>query len=289
MPNATITEIRQTGSAITSVQSGETSSITDTYSVVVSTDNIAAEVLLGSWAGTPAKPTVRSRHPVKPAYVCVDISVQQLTARCWQMTAKYTSRALSPGFCRLSRRGSTRQVPLWVYGTLPTDGTTPWFPAAPASGVNVDVAGTPQAYPCWHHELSIELHIDQSLVERDWGAPDHYQSLWTPRVGERNSALFLGYSTGTVVFKGWSEQLTEDPHLTVTLHFEADEYYHLEQRCLPHVDGRMLLTASQTVAGQTIKQSGRAYWYQPYHTRTPTDLNTLYDFGELASTTPGYP
>lgn len=76
--------------------------------------------------------------------------------------------------------------------------------------------------------------------------------------------------------------MVEDPWLLCQLHFEADEYFHLEQEVLPSPsDGHVLLTLNSTWASQLVLHAGKCYWHQPYHLHGFSEFSELWDFSEL--------
>ena len=281
-----IISCERTAQQQTQAQNGETSRLTETWLIRTDTAMTSEAVRSSTFLG---KPRSRTRHPTATRYVCARVGVECVAPNTWRLTAEYTSRHDEVQvWSRLQRRGGTRDVRLWkAPGTLPTDGIAPWPPTTEATGTSVDIMGAPGTRRVWKHDLTVELTIDVTWAASQLSGPDHWQKIWTSAQDTRNDTAFLGYSKGTVVFKSWSEQMVEDPWLLCQLHFEADEYFHLEQEVLPSPsDGHVLLTLNSTWASQVVLHAGKCYWHQPYHLHGFSEFSELWDFSELYSPSP---
>lgn len=269
---------------------GDVSHITETWTAYCNSIMDAQDVIndIGS---VTVGPKVRDRHVAATQYVYTSVTASSLTPLTWRIEAEATAmhdHAAHEGYCRLSRRGGMREVRTWISpNEMPTTGDAPWFPTAAIAGTRVNIFGEPEIRRVWHHQVSVDVWIDRSMMMLCNGTTD-WLATWNEAIGCRNSSEWIGYSAGTAVFLGWSESLTNDPWTTYTLQFEADAWYHLEQRVLPHVDGSVLLEDVTTVAGVAIRQATKAYWYQPFR-KTKVGFNTLWNFTEVTIPTPGAP
>lgn len=285
----TATRLRQQTTAM--AQLGESEQISEVWDVDVNSlsadsHDVQADIL--------APAIIRTRHLLHSDYVCTRVTVRQITVGVWQLDAEFTSRVSSADYCKISRRSGTRNMMVWKYtpGTVPTNGTTTWPPTTSVTGTGQDVFGEPRPVMVGYNDISIEVYYDRS----HYAAPCftnnafYWPDIWTAALNKRNSVAFLGFDIGKVVFLGFSEQLTEDPWVTATLSFRADQLYHLEQRVLPDVDGHVLLGATSTWDTSPIMQATKAYWFQPY-SATPMDFSQLHSgfFSELVTPTPAYP
>ena len=237
------------------------------------------------------KPVIRTRYIDDTRFICTSINYKQLSVGMYQMDVEYTGY-IDDGlyndeeppvpWSRLSRRCTFRNVPIWKYpSSLPTSYIAAWPPTTAISGTSVDMMGTPENYRVWNHTLEIEVHVDRSYVKDTGGNADYFPILWNTHLFKRNLEPFLSYPTGTVVFTGFQQALTEDPWDTYTLSFLADQWGHLEQRVIPNVTGGVLMTNVSTWAGKPIKQADAAYWYQPW-SRITTGDQGLYDLNLLS-------
>ena len=280
-----ITVLKHNATREERAQRGDTSRLTESYTVETDTDMTPTDVMDATFTGLPK---IRTRHPTITKYVCVGVDVEPLTIRSWRLKAEYTGKHDSLTHARMTRRGGTREIPTWRVDTPTAPGDYDWFPTAPLSGAYSDINGEPETKRVWQHDLTLDVSIDVALVDFTYShIADYWQALWTGHMLKRNSEPWMGYAVGAVVFLGWSEQMTEDPWITCSLQFRADQIYHLEQRVLPHVDGKILLQYSTTVAGMPIRQAGKVYWYQPY--REPkVDFTVLWPVTSLTNPTPIY-
>ena len=279
-----ITSLHHVESSSHVAQRGDVSSITDRYIVETDSDMTVSTLRTSTFTGLPH---VRDRHAVSVTYVCQAVDITPLSFRVWQFVARWTTRISSTSHVRMARRGALRDVRIWRQATAPTSGDAVWFPTSAIAGTAVDVMGEPEILRFWRHELTLDVSIDSAAMKSQQGTADYWQVIWTAALRRRNSVAYLGYAAGAVVFLGWSEQMTEDPWVTASLHFVADELYHLEQRVLPAPDGSILLGSTTTVAGTPIRQASNVYWYQPYR-ETRVDLYELWPTAELTVPTPAY-
>ena len=301
------------GTTYTRNQKGEASILTEEYLLEVQGGSAPEESITAvsqtpyTGAGDPDfdKPIIRTRCAMDNRFVCTDIKYKHIQPYMYGMTVTYTA-LLDVGstdeeddlggnsfYCKISRRGTFRMVPLWKFpSTFPTNFTAAWPPTAGIIGTNVDIMGVPENTPCWHTNISIELYLNKANQYATEGNANYWPAFWENNLFKRNSTTFLGYPTGIVVFKGFNEAPTNDPWSTFTLDFEADSIGHLEQKVLPNVTGGVLLTNTVTWGSSVIKQANQAYWYQPYYRYGTCDFLTLSPVGnwnELLQPTPAWP
>ena len=236
------------------------------------------------------KPVIRDRYADDARFVCTAITYKNKSVCTWTMQVEYSAmlndglysdEVVPPMWCRMARRCSFRMVPFYKFTTtFPTSYSTAWPPTTAVTGTSVDIMGQPEQYRVWHHTFEIEIHIDRAYAMAYYSSAQYFALDWNTKLFKRNNAAFFGYPTGTCVFLGYTQNLTEDPWDTYVLQFEADQIGFLEQRVLPNVTGGVLMTNSSTWASQVVKQAGTAYWYQPYSRLTTSAALT--DFYLLA-------
>ena len=284
-----ITTLTQTTQQQRMGRLGESSSVSVTYIAECNSDMNTAEILVD-----PVVPIVRvTRWVHDVSYVCVAIDVEHVSPRVWRVSVEYFTRS-NPTFVapvRMTRRVSSRPVDIWVMpSSLPVNGVAVWPPTASVvAGDRLDIYGQPEQVMSWQHDITLEVSWDTTLLTRDQNGPDYYSLIWLAAMNQRNSVTYLGYTPGTLVFLGWTEAMADDPWVTASLSFRADYYLHLQQRVLPHVDGRPLLTQSSTWDGSPIKHVHKAYWYQPYQRYGLSNFAAIWDLSEWQNPTPVYP
>lgn len=292
-------------------QKGTVSTITEEYILQINTfvDIVAVSNMQYTASGTDDadKPILRQRYINDKRYVCTNIRYDYVGVLVYKMTVTYTTY-LNVGeidqddpilnntlWCKIQRRTAFRMVNIWRYtASLPVvagvTGVAPWPPTAVVVGTPVDIFGQPEANPVVQQTVQVEVVLDRSQQKLSNGSANYWPTIWSNNVFKRNSVSFLSYPAGSLVFKGFSETLTEDPWATYTLDFLFDALCHLEQRVLPNVTGGPLLTQSSTWAGKVIRQADAAYWYQPYYRYGLCDINADLSptgaFNELIQPTP---
>jgi len=279
-------------------KAGEVSKLRETYLLTVDADDTLLQIKEDAFA---SKPLMRQRHATAAmaAFVVDHISIDPTGYRSYRYVVDYTTmldtyQSAAKPFTTLQRRTGTRRLAVWKMPTggspnygLPTTGTVGWPPNTVATGTNVDIMGNPQNIDIWSHDLFVQVTIDVTMMQCLNGAvPFQLQNELTAYLLKRNSVAFLGYPIGKVVFLGWDEQLTNDPAMTINLRFKADDWFHLEQRILPRIDGGPYLTVATTWASKPIKQVDSAYWYQPYSRYGTIDFNLMAFYDQLLIPTP---
>lgn len=299
-------------SSMTVAQKGLPSRVHETYLLEiggsgaesVSLKDIENFTFTGATPPMSDKPVMRTRLASDNRFVLTQITYRPITVCTWEMQCEYTGLLYvgatdaedpaSEHWFRLSRRATQRLVPMWVYpSTFPTNYAAAWPPTTPVSGTQLDMMGQPEQVRTWFHSFQIEIHEDLANDYANSSSSNYWPMWWTTKLFKRNSVAFLGYDPGLVVFKGFSQAMTEDPWATFILEFEADGFGHLEQRVIPNVTGGVLMTGTATWGASIVKQANAAYWYQPY-TRSGAliDFDILSPaghFNELTVPTPSWP
>ena len=150
------------------------------------------------------------------------------------------------------------------------------------SGTNyADKEGKPQ-----HRDVSqvvITVQFLWNTAETGVGYPN--LATGAAETKKRNTAQFIGFPAGSVLFDGISVDPEEDEYVRLTYTFIYDAWYHLEQQ--PELDPEQRVEVNATGNAETVK------WFQPYpNTYDFDELFGAYELawledGWLAWTTPG--
>jgi hypothetical protein len=150
------------------------------------------------------------------------------------------------------------------------------------SGTNyADKEGKPQ-----HRDVSqvvITVQFLWNTAETGVGYPN--LATGAAETKKRNTAQFIGFPAGSVLFDGISVDPEEDEYVRLTYTFIYDAWYHLEQQ--PELDPEQRVEVNATGNAETVK------WFQPYpNTYDLDELFGAYELawledGWLAWTTPG--
>lgn len=223
-----ITKNNKIGTTYTRNQKGEASILTEEYVFQIEGGSsplefitaISETVYVGTGDPDFDKPVIRERCAMDNRFVCTDIKYKHIQPYMYGMTVTYTA-LLDVGstdeedalggngfYCKISRRGTFRMVPLWKYpSSFPTNFTTPWPPTAAVTGTSVDIMGVPENTPAWHTNISIELYLNKANQYSTQGDANYWPAFWENNLFKRNNATFLGYPTGLVVLRAITKPL----------------------------------------------------------------------------------
>lgn len=205
------------------------------------------------------------------SFVCINTVVKQLPedGKTWIVTITWATRqnydacAMKP-----TRSAGARLVDRWRDGAPPAAGAATWPPTAgdEVSGTKLDVRGTPQRIAVPQQTVIVETFFDATFLRQASGvAWPNYQSINATYAFKRNSAAYLGWDAGKLLFLGCDETGVHDIWRTLTWRFLADEWFHLEQRPRLEANGKVLCADSSTWPdGSTMFHASKVAWYQPY-------------------------
>jgi hypothetical protein len=148
--------------------------------------------------------------------------------------------------------------------TYPTDGTVAFSSGADIGGLKVDTNGKPKVYDVPQQLVTIETQYDRTLTAAS-PAAEPLWSLYTSYVGNRNSAVFLGFPVGTLLYQGF-QTAPEDNYYRMSHTFLYDAWYHLDQIPAPNPTGEPVLIAGVTIGGIPILQVDKVVFLQRYDT-----------------------
>ena len=201
----------------------------------------------------------------------------------WEATASATSRDIWCGYPNVVRTDSvtTRKVDLYrdkLPGTLDFDGQTDV-----PDGDHTNDAGVPT-----DNKTVAQVQVDVTFT---WNTADPQANgypnvgAWSQLINKRNTADFLGFAAGTVLFAGVSIDPEQDEYVRVTWTFVWDAWAHLTQEPARWLDGTVVLKPSGLGVGpQNVAKV--VYWVQPYE--DTTDFGNLFSAYELGWLTQGW-
>jgi hypothetical protein len=148
--------------------------------------------------------------------------------------------------------------------TFPTNGSVVFSAAVDIAGDKVDTNGKPKVYDVPQQLVTIETQYDRTLPQ---GSPaaEPLWSVYTSYVGNRNSAVFLGFPIGTLLYQGF-QTAPEDNYYRMSHTFLYDAWFHLEQIPAPNPTGEPILTAGITIGTVPILQVDKVVFLQRYNT-----------------------
>jgi hypothetical protein len=196
----------------------------------------------------------------------IDVEPSRPNAYVVTQTAKAPIVGLAPyRGIKISTQTQNRIVAQYIRPgatSFPANGDVTW-PASSliANGTVTNVMGNPISYAVSQEVIRIEFlnHDPESVGYTNVPANP------AEHVNKRNSATFLGLGIGQVLFASYERRYVTDQTSMEVYTFINDPWFHLEQMILRNpVDGSIWNDSSQTIAGETVKVSGRAVWFQPY-------------------------
>lgn len=130
-----------------------------------------------------------------------------------------------------------------------------------ANGTTTNVMGNPIQYQISQDVVRIEYLEHEAATIRYTNYPANAAQY----VNRRNSAAWLGFSQGALLFSAYEQRYVSDQVKMNVLTFINDPWGHLEQVSLRNpVDGSVWNDSTQSLGGSTIKVTSRAVWFQPY-------------------------
>lgn len=194
----------------------------------------------------------------------------------WEMTATATSRDIWCGYPNVSRMDSvsTRKVDLYrdkspAAADFNGDTQVP-------DGDHTNDAGVPA-----DNKTIAQVQVDITFL---WNTADPQSTgypnvgAWSQLINKRNSADFLGFAAGTVLFAGVSIDPEQDEYVRVNWTFLWDAWAHLTQEPARWLDGSVVLKPSGIGIGpQNVAKV--VWWTQPY--AATTDFGALFSSYEL--------
>jgi hypothetical protein len=189
-------------------------------------------------------------------------------------------------YCTCTRATVVRSTAMYRYNpTFPTNGTVTFSGAADIAGDKVDTNGKPKVYDVPQQLVTIESQYDRTLPQSAPAAEPPW-STYTSYVGNRNSAAFLGFPIGTLLYQGF-QTAPEDNYYRMSHTFLYDAWYHLEQIPAPNPTGEPILTAGITIGGLPILQVDKVVFLQRFNTLSAfSGILTAADLTALTSPKP---
>lgn len=189
-------------------------------------------------------------------------------------------------YCTCTRATVVRSTAMYRSNpTFPTNGTVTFSGAADIAGDKVDTNGKPKVYDVPQQLVTIESQYDRTLPQSNPAAEPPW-SLYTSYVGNRNSAAFLGFPIGTLLYQGF-QTAPEDNYYRMSHTFLYDAWYHLEQIPAPNPTGEPILTAGITIGGLPILQVDKVVFLQRFNTLSAfSGILTAADLTALTSPKP---
>ena len=238
-----------------------------------STQPTEAQIL--SAAGSPQKrisSTAYTGNSYLKTMVIREVSIEPIRERqnAWLVTHRASTRNGTQldqdnSYCTCTRATVVRSTAMYRYNpTFPTNGTVAFASAIDIAGDKVDTNGKPKVYDVPQQLVTIETQYDRTLPQ---GAPaaEPLWSTYTSYVGNRNSAVFLGFPIGTLLYQGF-QTAPEDNYYRMSHTFLYDAWYHLEQIPAPNPTGEPVLVSGVTIGGLPILQVDKVVFLQRYNT-----------------------
>jgi len=227
-------------------------------------------------AGTPPSrisSTVYSGDPYLKTMVIREVSIEPVRERqnAWIVTHRASTRNGSllsqtdGSYCTCTRATVVRSVAMYRKdAALPASGTVVFASGADIAGTKVDTNGKPKVYDVPQQLVTIETQYDRTLTAAS-PAAEPLWSVYTSYVGNRNSAVFLGFPIGTLLYQGF-QTAPEDNYYRMSHTFLYDAWYHLDQIPAPNPTGEPVLVAGVTIGGIPILQVDKVVYLQRYDT-----------------------
>jgi hypothetical protein len=134
--------------------------------------------------------------------------------------------------------------------TFPTNGSVTFSGAVDIAGDKVDTNGKPKVYDVPQQLVTIETQYDRTLPQSGPAAEPDWAT-YTSYVGARNSAVFLNFPIGTLLYQGF-QTAPEDNYYRLSHTFLYDAWYHLEQIPAPNPTGEPILVAGVSIGTPAV-------------------------------------
>jgi len=203
-------------------------------------------------AGTPPSrisSTVYTGDPYLKTMVIREVSIEPVRERqnAWIVTHRASTRNGSllsqtdGSYCTCTRATVVRSTAMYRKdAAFPANGTVAFASGADIAGTKVDTNGKPKVYDVPQQLVTIETQYDRTLTAAS-PAAEPLWSVYTSYVGQRNSAVFLGFPIGTLLYQGF-QTAPEDNYYRMSHTFLYDAWYHLDQIPCPNPTGEPILT-----------------------------------------------
>jgi hypothetical protein len=213
-------------------------------------------------AGTPPSrisSAVYTGDPYLKTMVIREVSIEPVRERqnAWIVTHRASTRNGSllsqtdGSYCTCTRATVVRSTAMYRKSpTFPTNGTVTFSGAVDIGGTAVDTNGKPKVYDVPQQLVTIETQYDRTLTAAS-PAAEPLWSVYTSYVGNRNSAVFLGFPIGTLLYQGF-QTAPEDNYYRMSHTFLYDAWYHLEQIPAPNPTGEPILVAGVSIGSPAV-------------------------------------
>lgn len=213
-------------------------------------------------AGTPPSrisSAAYSGNSYLKTMVIREISIEPVRERqnAWIVTHRASTRNGSllgqedGTYCSCTRATVVRSTAMYRRDPIyPSNGTVTFAGAADIGGAKVDTNGKPKVYDVPQQLVTIESQYDRTLpasapaAEPDWAT-------FTSFVGNRNSAVFLNFPIGTLLYQGF-QSAPEDNYYRLSHTFLYDAWFHLEQIPAPNPTGEPILVAGVSIGSPAV-------------------------------------
>ena len=220
-----------------------------------STQPTEAQILAA--AGTPPSrisSTLYTGDAYLKTMVIREVAIEPVRERqnAWIVTHRASTRNGSlfdqkdGTYCTCTRATVVRSTAMYRSApTFPTNGSVTFASAVDIGGAKVDTNGKPKVYDVPQQLVTIESQYDRTLpqslpsAEPDWAT-------YTSYVGNRNSAAFLNFPIGTLLYQGF-QTAPEDNYYRMSHTFLYDAWYHLEQIPAPNPSGEPILIGGVSI------------------------------------------
>jgi len=201
-----------------------------------------------------------------------EVSIEPVRERqnAWIVTHRATTRDgvqldVGGSYCTCTRATVVRSTSMYRSApTFPTNGSVTFSGAVDIAGDKVDTNGKPKVYDVPQQLVTIETQYDRTLPQSGPTAEPAWAT-YTSYVGNRNSAAFLGFPIGTLLYQGF-QTAPEDNYYRMSHTFLYDAWYHLEQIPAPNPTGEPILIAGINIGGLPILQVDKVVFLQRYNT-----------------------
>jgi hypothetical protein len=188
-----------------------------------------------------------------------EVSIEPIRERqnAWLVTHRASTRNGTPTdnsvgqYCTCTRATVVRSTAMYRKdAALPASGTVAFASGADIGGSKVDTNGKPKVYDVPQQLVTIETQYDRTLPQ---GSPaaEPLWSVYTSYVGTRNSAVFLGFPIGTLLYQGF-QTAPEDNYYRMSHTFLYDAWFHLDQIPCPNPTGEPILIAGVSIGSPAV-------------------------------------
>jgi len=188
-----------------------------------------------------------------------EVTIEPVRERqnAWIVTHRASTRNGYPtdnstgAYCSCTRATVVRSTAMYRKGaTFPANGTVVFAAGADIGGDKVDTNGKPKVYDVPQQLVTIETQYDRTLPSGSPAAEPNWAT-YTSYVGNRNSAVFLGFPIGTLLYQGF-QTAPEDNYYRMSHTFLYDAWFHLEQIPCPNPTGEPILVAGVSIGSPAV-------------------------------------